>query len=57
MHQLSLPEGSNKKDIWERDIVPLIQMKYVDLKGNMNNDLKKIYMSMNIWYRSALFHK
>ncbi len=54
MHQLSLPEASDKEDIWERVIVPSIQMKYVNLKGNMNNDLKKIYMSMNIWYRSDL---
>jgi hypothetical protein len=33
-------------DIWERVIVPLIQMKYVNIKGNMNNDFKKIYMGM-----------
>ena len=43
---LSLPEGSNRDDIWERVIVPSIQMKYVNIKGNMNNDLKKIYLSM-----------
>ncbi len=40
MRQLSLPEGSDKEDFWERVIVPSIQMKYVNLKGNMNNDLK-----------------
>ncbi len=34
------------KDIWERVIVPTIQMKYVNIKGNMNNDIKKIYISM-----------
>ena len=33
-------------DIWESLIVPLIQMKYVNMKGNMNNDLKNIYLSM-----------
>ncbi len=47
LRKLSLPEGSDKADIWERVIVPSIQMKYINLKGNMNNDLKKIYMSMS----------
>ncbi len=47
LRKLSLPEGSNKTDIWERVIVPSIQMKYINIKGNMNNDLKKIYMSMS----------
>ncbi len=46
LRKLLLPEGSNTDDIRERVIVPLIQMKYVNTKGNMNNDLKKIYMGM-----------
>jgi hypothetical protein len=46
LRRLSLPEGSDMKDIWERVIVPTIQMKYVNIKGNMNNDIKKIYISM-----------
>ena len=46
LRRLSLPEGSETEDIWERVIVPTIQMKYVNIKGNMNNDLKKIYISM-----------
>ena len=45
--RLLLPEGSNTDDIWERVIVPSIQMKYINIKGNMNNDLKKIYMSVS----------
>ncbi len=47
LRKLSLPEGSDTDDIWERVIVPLIQMKNVNIKGNMNNDLKKIYMGMS----------
>ena len=48
LRKLSLPEGSNTVDIWERvKAVPSIQMKYINIKGNMNNDLKKIYMSMS----------
>ena len=48
LRRLSLPEGSDTEDIWERVIVPSIQMKYVNIKGNMNNDLKKIYISMSV---------
>ena len=47
LRRLSIPEGSDAADIWERVIVPAIQMKYTNIKGNMNNDLKKIYMSMS----------
>ena len=46
LRRLSLPEGSDREDIWERVIVPSIQMKYINIKGNMNNDLKRIYLSM-----------
>ncbi len=46
LRKLSLPEGSKVDDIWERVMVPSIQMKYVNIKGNMNNDLKKIFLSM-----------
>jgi len=47
LRKLSLPEGSDTADIWERVIMPSIQMKYINIKGNMNNDLKKIYRSMS----------
>jgi hypothetical protein len=47
LRRLSLPEGSDRVDIWERVIVPSIQMKYINIKGNMNNDLKKLYISMS----------
>ena len=33
LRKLSLPEGSNTDDIWERVIVPSIQMKYVNIKS------------------------
>jgi hypothetical protein len=46
LRKLSLPEGSEADDVWERVIVPTIQLKYINLKGNMNNDLKRIYLSM-----------
>jgi len=54
LRKLSLPEGSEKDDIWERVILPLIQVKYVNIMGNMNNDLKKIYLSMMIFIKCDL---
>ena len=47
LKKLALPEGSDKEDVWERVIVPSIQMKYINIKGNMNSDLKKNFMSMS----------
>jgi hypothetical protein len=46
MRHLMIPEGANKRDIWERVIVPLIMRKYQNMKCNLNNDIKSIYMSM-----------
>jgi hypothetical protein len=54
LRKLSLPEGSEADDNWERVIVPSIQMKYVNIKGNMNNDLKKIYLSMMCFVKCDL---
>jgi hypothetical protein len=36
-----------KRDIWERDIVPSIMRKYQNMKYNLNNDIKSIYMSIS----------
>jgi hypothetical protein len=46
LRKLSLPDFAQKDDIWDRVIVPTIQSKYINIKGNMNNDLKKIFLSM-----------
>ncbi len=46
MQELKIPEGADKKDIWERVIVPSIRMKYTNMKCNLNNDIKLIYLSM-----------
>ncbi len=46
MQKLKIPEGVDKKDIWERVIVPSIRMKYTNMKCNLNNDIKLIYLSM-----------
>jgi hypothetical protein len=43
-----------KRDIWERDIVPSIMRKYQNMKYNLNNDIKSIYMSISthLWYHA-----
>jgi hypothetical protein len=46
MRHLMIPEGADKRDIWERVIVPSIMRKYQNMKCNLNNDIKSIYMSM-----------
>jgi hypothetical protein len=48
MQNLKVPEGTKEEDIWERMIIPLIRMKYINIKGNMNNNIKKIYESMTV---------
>ena len=46
MKYLSIPEGLDKRDIWDRVIVPSIRDKYQSMKCNMNNKIKSIYLSM-----------
>jgi len=46
MKHLSIPEGSNPKEIWGRVIVPSIRDKYQSMKCNMNNKIKSIYLNM-----------
>jgi len=42
MKHLSIPEGSNPKEIWGRVIVPSIRDKYQSMKCNMNNKIKSV---------------
>jgi hypothetical protein len=46
MQRLKIPKGEDKRDIWERVIVPSIRMNYTNMKCNLNNDIKSIYLSM-----------
>ena len=43
---LKIPEGADERDIWERVIVPSISRKYMNMKCNLNNEIKTIYLSM-----------
>jgi hypothetical protein len=54
MKHLSIPEGSNPKEIWDRVIVPSIRDKYQSMKCNMNNKIKSIYLSMRCLLEFAL---
>ncbi len=57
MQNLKIPEGAKEEDIWERVIVPLIRMKNINIKGNMNNDIKKIYESMTFVLHTSFVNK
>ena len=46
MKHLSIPEGSNPREIWGRVVVHSIRDKFQSMKCNMNNRIKSIYMSM-----------
>jgi hypothetical protein len=46
MRHLKIPEGADKKDIWDRVILPSVMRKYQHMKCNLNNDIKSLYMSM-----------
>ncbi len=43
---LKIPEGADNRDIWDRVIVPYIWMMYINMKWNLNNEIKGIYVSM-----------
>jgi len=40
IRHLKIPEGADKKDIWDRVIVPSVMRKYQHMKCNLNNDIK-----------------
>jgi hypothetical protein len=46
MQRLKILKGVDKRDIWERVIILSIKMKYTNMKCNLNNDIKLIYLSM-----------
>ncbi len=53
MKHLSIPEGSDPREIWGREIVPAVRDKYQSMKCNMNNKIKTFYMSMRILFEYA----
>ena len=42
---ITTPEGSNYENIWERVAVPTIWLKYINMKCNLNNEIKDAYKS------------
>jgi hypothetical protein len=37
--KVTIPEGVDYKDHWERVICPTIHTKYVTIRGNLNNEI------------------
>jgi len=48
MNHLSIPEGSDPKDIWGRVVVPAVRDKYQSMKCNLNNKIKSVYLGKTI---------
>ena len=42
---IKVPEGADYEDQWERVIVPTIRLKYINMKCNLNNDVRATYKS------------
>jgi hypothetical protein len=43
--KVAIPERADYKRLWERVVVLTIQLKYINMKWNLNNQIKKAYMS------------
>ncbi len=43
--KVQIPEGADYKDQWERVICPTIQVKYVSIRCNLNNEIQRTYKS------------
>jgi hypothetical protein len=42
---VAMPEGANYETLWERVVVPTIRLKYINIKCNLNNEIKDAYKS------------
>jgi hypothetical protein len=40
-----IPEKADYKGLWERVVVLAIILKYINMKCNLSNDIKKAFMS------------
>ncbi len=52
--KVKIPEGADYKDQWERAICPTIHTKYVSIRCNLNNEIRKIYKSKCIEMRTIV---
>ena len=53
MKHLLIPEGSDPRGIWGRVIILAVRDKYQSMKCNMNNTIKRIYLSMKCLFEFA----
>jgi hypothetical protein len=53
--KVQIPEGAEYKDQWDRVIYPTIQAKYVTIRCNLNNEIRRTYKSKFIQLRTMLF--
>jgi hypothetical protein len=53
--KVKIPEGAEYKDQWERVIRPTIQVKYVTIRCNLNNQIQRTYKSKCMQIRTKFF--
>jgi hypothetical protein len=53
--KVKIPEGVDYKDQWARVIYPTIHTKYVTIRCNLNNEIRKTYKSKCLQVRTKFF--
>jgi hypothetical protein len=43
--KVAIPERADYNGLWERVVIQIIQLKYINMKCNLNNEIKKAYMT------------
>jgi hypothetical protein len=50
----AVPDGADQEDAWDRVVAPTIAKKYADMRCNINNDVRKAFQGMKLFYRFCL---
>ncbi len=54
--KVKIPEGAEYKDQWERVMCPTIQVKYVTIRCNLNNEIQRTYKRKCIQMKTKFFN-
>ncbi len=46
----AVPDGADREDAWDRVVAPTIAKKYADMRCNINNEVRKAFQGMRIFY-------
>ncbi len=46
----AVPDGADREDAWDRVVAPTIAKKYADMRCNINNNVRKAFQGMKLFY-------